>query len=1506
MNIIAISILLLLFFSCMLFPQQKSSFPDPKFEYLTINDGLPENTVLSILQDKFGYLWLGTHNGLVRYDGYTMKDYYHDDNDSLSLTDNRTWMIYEDRSGTSWMGSYSGLDRFDRKTETFTQYIYDDFIFSMIEDSTNQLWALGETGLYHFDSQNNRFNLHQFQDTTYVDDVYEYFLSLKKNGKIIASISNVGDNADLTKSFFLKQKTPVYIVIVGESFVDYGWLENDRGKIIYSYDLKSTYYAGGRADNRIQIIKTELNAGDYKLRYKSDESHSYKTWADPPTFQEFWGIQIFPADSSKEDFKKDLVNISTMGFSAATFDSSTGIAIIGSYNGLYNFNPTTKNLEVLTSISSTLVEVRKIFRAGNGTIWIGHKNGLISYNPVTKTSRIISEIQSEIRVIGEDQDGFIWCYAGGTAWFSVGNQLIIIDPVTGGVKKSDSNIIRSIYKDNSGIMWLGTGWEGLKKWDKKKNKFNIYNHDPDNSNSISSNVVNSVAVDSNNILWIGTNEGLEKFDRLKGVIKHYKFNNEEVTVVHINNKDKSIWLGTKNNGLVRFDPVKETIHYYSYHPDDSTSISSNYVFGILTDQYDNFWVGSRNDGLNLFNSKTGKFKRYKVNPDGSGLLSNLVISLYEDPDNILWIATNLGLNRYNRESDNFSHQKFTKAEISGLTNTATFSAYQDSKGNFWIANFQTGLHLFDKEKLTAVKNFTANDGLAANVLINIREDSYGNLWIKTFKGLSKFNPETEIFRNYYYSDGLPAEMTGPFFAYQSHTGEIFIPGYNGLVYFHPDSIKDDPTPPKVVISSLSLFNREDEALSYDGFISEIKEVSLPYNHNDLHFDFVALHFGEPSKNNYKYILEGFDIDWVDAGTQRNATYTNLSPGEYIFRVIACNRDGVWNEEGASLKIIIFPPFWATWWAYTFYVIFFGLVLYGIRKYEMNRIKLKDKIKLDEAVLKEREETDKMKSRFFANISHEFRTPLTLILGPTEKIILSTKEEETQKQTGLIKRNASRLLNLVNQLLDLSKLEAGKLQLQASKGNIVSFVRGVTMSFESLAERKDIKLKVTAERNDLELYFDRNKMAKILANLLSNAFKFTGEGGEIIVALTPVPSSTGRGMSEGQGEGEVQIKVTDTGIGISEEELPKLFDRFYQVDSSQTREHEGTGIGLALTKELVELHHGKIKVTSKVGAGSEFIVVLPVGRGHLREDEIVEKKESEIPVILIPQEREKNLIVDVPEITVDSSRQKEGQASKTQQNVTEEGQDKTIILIVEDNAEVREYIKDSLGSSFTIEIASNGEQGLKKATEIIPDLIISDIMMPKMDGNELTRIIKNDERTSHIPVILLTAKSEQESKLEGLETGADDYLTKPFDTKELLIRIKNLISIRRKLHEKFSDGKIIYRKGEKKLSLIDEKFLTKSLEVAEKHLSEEEFSIEQFAKEIGMDRFQLHRKLKALTGKSPSLYLRSVRLSKAKKMIEEKTGNISEIAYSVGFSSPVYFSACFKDEFGYPPREVSHK
>lgn len=1335
------------------------NFPEPKFDIITMEDGLPENAIRGILQDRFGYLWLATQNGLVRYDGYEMRVYSWERDNPISV--NHRWIrsMFEDKRGTLWIGTEIGLNRFDWKSEGFYRYLDSIFVRTIYEDFNGNFWIGADNiGLLLFDR------------TT--------------------------------------EKIKIYEV-------------NERNNIIYS------------------ILES------------NDGSNLY----------------------------------------------------IGTDAGLFTLDINNRNIKSLSQ--HTLIQnspTYSLFKSSNGSIWVGSENGLTCLDSETVSDAYSLKSDLPIRHIIEDDEGFIWCYAGSQLYASTGNKLIILDTRSKKYKRINSDIVMSLMKDRTGIIWIGAGWANLKKWDKNKWKFKSYKNEIDNKNSLSSNHVRAVLTDTSNILWIGTLKGLDKFDRNTGVYKHYSFKNDEITALHKENQGM-LWIGTNSSGLVKFNPTNESVRYFMHNKNDTTSISANGIQAIYTSSYGELWVGTWYDGVNRMEEETGKFRRYSANGMG-GLADNQVFYINEDSERNLWVTTsNGGLNKYDRNLDIFSSSDCFRKDFQ---NTSVIYAFEDSKMNFWVGTYFSGLHLFDKRNGISIKNFSTQEGLPNNCTVGIFEDNSGNLWTKTFNGVVKLNPESGSIKTYYVADGLPSDLTGFFYPHQGSTGEIFMGGFNGLYYFHPDSIKYDPIPPKVIISNLSLFNRENEILNYDGFISEIKEINLPHNHNDLRFDFVALHFGEPSKNKYKYILENFDEDWVDAGTQRNATYTNLSPGEYIFRVIACNRDGIWNEEGALLKLIISPPFWATWWAYSLYIIFFGSILFGIRRYEMNRVNLKNRVKLDEVKLKEKEETDKMKSRFFANISHEFRTPLTLILGPSEKIINEELTDDAKKQAGIIRRNAQSLLGLVNQLLDLSKLEAGKLKLQASKFNIVPFVKGITMSFESLAERKGIQLKFISEKEEIDLYFDRDKMAKILTNLLSNAFKFTEQDEEIRVSLTLVPSplskglllEEGRGMSGGQGEGKVQITVTDTGIGISEEELPKLFDRFYQVDSSQTREHEGTGIGLALTKELVELHKGTIKVKSKVREGSEFTVMLPVGREHLKDDEIVEVSEENANVILSGA---KNLSLASLEDSVSHfDNLPTGQAGLSVTKETDASDEKTIILVVEDNSDVRAYIKDSLGNNFQIEEAMNGEIGVEKAKEIIPDLIISDIMMPKMDGNELTRRIKNDEITSHIPVILLTAKSEQESKLEGLETGADDYLTKPFDTKELQVRIKNLINTRKKLQKKFSSGNYIEKADKKKLSSLDEKFMNKVNEVIENHYYEESFSIEEFNDEIGMGDTQIYRKLKALTGKSPSRYIRSLRLAKARKMILNKDGNINEIAYSVGFSSPQYFARCFKEEFGYPP------
>jgi signal transduction histidine kinase/ligand-binding sensor domain-containing protein/DNA-binding response OmpR family regulator len=1188
-------------------------------------------------------------------------------------------------------------------------------------------------------------------------------------------------------------------------------------------------------------------------------------------------------------------------------DRLTNNIYVGSRNKLLVYDSEKQLLVKYRNMESDykLGTIRSFYQAVDGTIWISNSNGLAKFNSLNNTLEYYQphpslepKIENRIWQLTEDNGGFIWGSGdGGLVCFDKQfEQFKLFKNNPENQSSLSTSIVWSVYNDRSGVLWVGTGWEGMNKWDRKKQKFKRFSFDPSDPENKNFGIVHSIMENRKGIIWFGTDHGLNSFNRFSNEFRNYKFGKRDKsnTATYICEDEFGlIWFGTYEKGLGKFNTISGSVNFYSNIPNDSTSISNNNVRFILPDNNDVLWVGTWGGGLNKFNKKTGKFMRFRLFPYPS---DNQISCIYKDQKGGLWVGTDDdGLNELNRAYETLKSYDLGRTPSPPSITTI----YDDKKGNFWVGTYGDGIHLVDQEKVTSVNNFTEKDGLANNYVRSILEDDSGSLWIGTNNGISKFDPITHNIKNYFTQDGSN-ENSYKYNACKTSTGEMLFGTSDGFIMFNPDSIKVDPVPPQVVISNVSLFNELGKKLEFDGFISELKELDLSYDENDLRFDYVGLHFSEPGKNQYKYMLENFDKDWIDAGTQRNATYTNLDPGEYDFRVTACNADGVWNKKGASLKIIIATPFWATWWAYGFYLIFLGSILYGIRKYEMNRQLWKHRMELETVEAVKYKEINRMKSHFFANISHEFRTPLTLILGPSENILTEAPSENTIKQAGTIKRNANRLLLLINQLLDLSKLEAGKLELKASKDNIVSFIKGFTMSFESLAEGKDITLKVSAEKEQIELYFDKEKMIKIMSNLLSNAFKFTPEGGRISVTIGE------------NNHNSIDIKVRNNGTGVVKEKLSKLFDRFYQVDDSNTREHEGTGIGLALVKELVELHQGTISVDSEPGdpdkmetSWTEFIIHLPLDRKHLRNYEIIE---DEVPTDEAFQSYAESGAMNLNEFDIlDSLRQKDGQASQAPANDVETHEDKTLILVVEDNADVREFIKDSLSNGFQIQEASNGEQGVKKAEQLIPDLIISDIMMPKMDGNELTRILKNNEKTSHIPIILLTAKSEQQSKLEGLKTGADDYLTKPFDTKELQIRINNLISIRRKLQQRYSSVDYVPSKNKKetewKLTNLEEQFMSKVMEVIENHLSEEEFSIEQFGEEVGMSRMQLHRKLKALTGKSASNYLRSVRLNKAKKMIEEKTGSISEIAYSVGFSSPQYFTRSFKEEFGYPPSEL---
>lgn len=1253
------------------------------------------------------------------------------------------------------------------------------------------------------------------------------------------------------------------------------------------------------------------------------------------------------------------------GFISAICEDKSGNIWAGTFLGLVKIDAATGEKTQYKPYSSGRGtewsnRVLSVLEDKNGILWVGTADGLFKYDAKARQFTGIQQDIDEPDGISSNVINDIFEDKKGQLWFATGNGLEKYDrdsnkfihyfnikgsPNNFGSQVTNDNWINCITQDQNGNLWIGTR-AGLMKFHPELNIFTIFKNDPKNTSSISSNNVTSLAFDSSGTLWVCTDYGINTYEGSGNTFSHYindkndpasLSNNSALSVIC--EKSGTIWVGTYyglnklnrkkqpftkifddniqviinggsevfyfwvQDGLKRYDTKSKVLKDLSYDEyltavdnrgnlwfnkyggglisrDSNNKITQFYfplgkafnfwVTCVYNTRENNIYIGTATDGLFYIDPLTNEIMHI--------IKSKVFINvIYEDKYGLLWVGTaNAGLYCFKKNREFVKHYIFNQEDPETVSFTTILDINEDKNGNLWFGG-NTGLNRFD-HTAKKFKHLDNNIGSLHPAAFTILEDNKGRIWSSSQHGVACYDPENDIFKNYDFTYGLPAGGLADISGYKNKSGEMFFGGQNGLYQFHPDNIEDNLYIPPVVISTFKIFN---EDVKLDTVIFNKKSIHLKYSDNSLSFEFAALNFVSPGKNQYAYKLEGFEKDWVYSGGRRYVSYSNLDPGTYVFRVKASNNDGIWNEEGSSLAIIISPPWWKTWWAYISYILLFGFSLYGLRRYELNRASLKNQVKTERAVLKEREETDKMKSRFFANISHEFRTPLTLIIGPAEKIISDTSDD-IKKDAAIIKRNSRRLLQLINQLLDLSKLEAGRLKLEATCSNIVSFVKGVTLSFESLSESKDITLKLNSEKEFIELYFDKEKMMKILTNILSNAFKFTPEEGTITVAVKEVNSI-------------LQIRIKDTGIGIPPEELPRLFDRFYQVDSTHTREYEGTGIGLALTKELAELHHGTIKVQSEQkesGSWTEFILEFPLGKNHLNKEEIVQ----DTPEISKTE--------PIPELVVSLDQLKDNIDNKN------ESEEKTIILVVEDNYDMREYIKDSLNKKeYQIEEAVNGEQGARKAEKIIPDLIISDLMMPKMDGNQLVELLKNNEKTSHIPIILLTAKAGQENKLEGLETGADDYLTKPFDIKELQVRVKNLISIRKKLQEKYSrfsepavkpDQKEIIKENIQKLKSIDEKFLLKVGDIIEKHIAEEGFNVEDFCDEVGMSRNQVHRKLKALTGKSASLYIRTVKLNKAKRLIVEQTATISEIAYSLGFSSPAYFTKCFREEFGYPP------
>lgn len=1165
------------------------------------------------------------------------------------------------------------------------------------------------------------------------------------------------------------------------------------------------------------------------------------------------------------------------------------------------------------SLSSNYLN--SFLKDSDGQIWIGTREGLSRLVPKdngVEFQRLMPNIvdptglvHNIVLSISEDNYNRLWLgmengglsiYDKQTGQFSNfwPNPL---DPTSVG-----ANSIWAVYKDNIGTMWLAARNRGLNKWDQYQTKFIHHILPPSGGHTLANNDIICFVEDKEGNLWIGTDGGgLNHFNRKTNEVKSY---------VHDINDPKSIgsnsvisleidsygdlWAGTWEGGLNRFDKKTGTFQRFESDPDDASSIGSNYVFSIFEDSQRRLWVGAFYEGLDLFDRKTGTFVHYEVNPDDPESLShNRVFTMFEDSRDNIWIGTEGGgLLQMTFAGDGepvFKTYTNNPKDSTTLSSNVVNAIYEDTKGTLWVSTW-AGLNKFDYEKGT-FETFRKNDGLADNVVNGILEDERGKFWISTNQGISEFDPESRSFKNYNTADGLQEQefVRGAYL--KSQSGEFFFGGVNGFNSFYPGEVKENPHIPPVYITNFWIYNEEVRPGAKGSVLAQniidTKEITLTYHQNEFSFEFAALNYSQAFKNSYSYMLEGYDEHWHEAGTQRTASYTKVPHGDYVFRVKASNNDGLWNEEGASLRIIVTPPWWATWWAYAVYVcIGIGLLLW-YRQVLIYRERLKSDLRLEHMELTKMQEMDAMKSNFFANISHEFRTPLTLMLSPLKSMYSGAFRGDVRKQYGVMIRSGERLLRLINQLLDLSKLGSGSMKLEASRTDVVEFLKPIAASFSSYATQKKLSYSYNHPNAPLEAYIDHDKIEKIVTNLLSNAFKFTIEG-EISLNVSRISME----MTDSDVGGEfVQITVKDCGVGIPREHLQSVFDRFYQADVDHHGDQEGTGIGLSLTRELVELHRGRISVKSTLGEGSCFKVLIPMGKAHLQDSEIVEpEKVGAVSIGHVVEELEERDKQNTGEAAIVKTDPKEG---------------KPLVLIVEDNADLRTYMKESLEHSYEIIDAANGKIGLEKCIELVPDLIISDIMMPLMDGVEMCHLVKTDSRISHVPVILLTAKADLEDKLTGLETGADDYITKPFDSRFLEVRVRNLIKTRELMRERFmGNRKLVLEPKEITITPLDEVFMKKVLKTIEDNIGDSEFRVEDLGREVAMSRMHFYRKVKALTGQTAVEFIRTIRLKRAAQMLNQNQLTVSEITYAVGFNDLQYFRNRFKKYFGVSPSEYA--
>ena len=1152
--------------------------------------------------------------------------------------------------------------------------------------------------------------------------------------------------------------------------------------------------------------------------------------------------------------------------------------------------------------ATALLEDRK------GRLWVGSASGVSLFRRDTKQF-VHYRHRYHTNRYGWGTATDLLADRTGRLWIPTYAALILFDPASGqfsylqhdplAPQSLSNNSTTAIVQDRSEVVWVGTNGLGLNVYDPKADRFRTVRPPLGRSSRIAGFSVYTLFEDRDRQLWIDAGV-LYRWDPDTGIFtsfettadRWYDFGNTPIwSLVQAPNGD--LWAGTER-GLYRYTPATGRYRRYAHAPENPEGLPEPVVYGVYRGRNGALWTVTRNYLSRLADPATGRFTHYRYT-DAPAATLWMFPSPHQDARGTFWLASRQGLIRIHPESGAVRRYRHDPDRPESLSHDVVRTIFPDPRrpeAVLWIGTAGGGLNRFEveSERFTHV---TEADGLPNNVVYGILPDDDGRLWLSTNRGLARFDPETGAVKNYDVDDGLQSNEFNSGAYFRSESGTLFFGGLYGFNFFEPSAVTDNPHVPPVVLTGISLSNHPlspgDTTALLEKDVVETEALTLSYRDNVITFTFAALDFSAPDNNRYAYLMEGFNDAWVNAGTANTATYTNLPPGQYTFRVKGSNNDGVWNETGTALALTITPPWWQTRWAYGTYAMIVIAGIFVADRVQRRRLirREREHARLREAEIHtaaaERQSAtlqhlDEMRARFFANVSHEFRTPLTLTIGPLDDLrrgAYGPLPDPARKQVDLARRNARSVLDLINELLDLSKIEAGKMTLRLQQADLAAFLRRVAATYESLAERQQVTFRCDVPEAPVMIAFDPDQLERVLANLLTNAFKFTPESGSVRLSL----------HDDDADPDTVVVRLRDTGPGIPADEINRIFDRFYQVSESSSRLQPGTGIGLALAWELVQLHRGTLQVESEEGFGSTFVMHLP--REH--PDRTVSAADASTSLDRSPREEAAPAPRDAP---VDAS------------PATAPAPDRPTVLVVEDNAEMRAYIGGHLSERYRVVEAANGRKGLSVAQRTRPDLVVSDVMMPGMDGYALCKALKQDPALDYVPVLLLTAKAESQDRLDGLAEGADAYLLKPFDLRELFAQIDNLLNSRKRLQERFGKTLPELHASEITIPSTDAAFLEHVRLVIEARLGSEDFSVEALADEVGLSRVHLYRRLRALIDRSPSELIRSIRLERAAQLLAQNAGAISEVAYGVGFKSVSHFSRVFREQYGQSPTEYA--